>query len=97
MIVQMLVPFGLIFLVFYFLMWRPQNKARQTLADYLANLKVDDEVVTAGGIIGTIKSIDEKVVTLELSKGNKMKVLRNRIKGSKKALVDGVQQDAEKK
>lgn len=97
MIVQMLVPFGLIFLVFYFLMWRPQNKQRQNHQTYLSNLQSNDEIVTVGGIIGTIKSIDDKVVTIEVSKGNKMKILKSRIKGSKASVLQGDKKPEEPK
>lgn len=95
MLVQMVVPFALIFLVFYFLMWRPQGKQRAKHETFLKNLSTGDKVVTVGGIIGTIKSVDEKTVTLEVAKGTKMRVMRNRIKGSEEAMVSSGEQKAE--
>jgi len=95
-IVSMLLPFALIFVVFYFIMWRPQSKQREAQQKLLAALTVGDEIVTAGGIIGTIKSIDDPIVTIEISKGTKMKVLRNRIKGTKSSVLKtGAEKSAE--
>lgn len=86
-IVGMLTPFILIFFVFYFLMWRPQAKRQNAHQSFLNALKSDDEVVTAGGILGTVRSVDGNVVTIEVSKGTKIKVLKSQIRGSREALV----------
>jgi preprotein translocase subunit YajC len=45
--------------IFYFLIIRPQGSARKKHADLLASLKKGDEVMTAGGILGTVKDIKE--------------------------------------
>ena len=95
MLMQMLVPFGLIFLVFYFLMMRPQAKQREKQAAFLNALKVGDEIVTAGGILGKITAIDETVVTIEISKGTKMKVLRSRVKSSKQSELNASKDSSE--
>lgn len=56
---------GLIGLVFYFLIIRPQGQARKKHAEILAALKKGDEITTAGGIIGKVKEIKEDTVTIE--------------------------------
>lgn len=52
-------PFILIFGIFYFLVIMPQRKQQQELKNMLAELKINDEVVTNGGIIGKIKEVRE--------------------------------------
>lgn len=54
-----LLPFVFIFAIFYFLVILPQKKQKQKLADMIAVLKINDEVVTNGGIIGKVKEIRE--------------------------------------
>ncbi|HUG27840.1 MAG TPA: preprotein translocase subunit YajC [Gemmatimonadales bacterium] len=56
---------GLIGLVFYFLIIRPQGQARKKHAEILGALKKGDEITTAGGIIGRVKEIKEERVTIE--------------------------------
>lgn len=86
-ILGMLTPFILIFFVFYFLMWRPQAKRQQEHQSFLNALKSDDEIVTSGGILGTVRAVDGNVVTLEVSKGTKIKVLKTQIRGSRDAIA----------
>jgi preprotein translocase subunit YajC len=52
-------PIILILLIFYFLVLRPQKKQQQKLQEMIANLQINDEVVTSGGIICRIKEIRE--------------------------------------
>ena len=55
----LLFQFGLIFLIFYFLIIRPQQKQRKTHEEALRNLKRGDRIVTTGGIIGDVIHIKE--------------------------------------
>ncbi len=86
-LVQTGIMIGLMFLVFWLLVWRPQRKEQDRLDALLKMLKVGDEVVTASGILGKVVRLDDKVVTIEISKGNKMKVLRSQIQGLQSALL----------
>ena len=52
-------------LVFYFLFIRPQNQARKKHQELLTALKQGDEITTAGGIIGKVKSMKEDRITIE--------------------------------
>lgn len=54
-----LLPFVFIFGIFYFLVILPQKKQQQQVKDMIAELKINDEVVTNGGIIGRIKEVRE--------------------------------------
>jgi len=54
-----LLPFVLIFAIFYFLIILPQKRQRQQLSEMIAGLKINDEVVTNGGVIGKIKEVRE--------------------------------------
>lgn len=54
-----LLPFVLIFAIFYFLIILPQKRQRQQLSEMIAGLKINDEVMTNGGVIGKIKEVRE--------------------------------------
>lgn len=79
-------PLFLIFGVFYFLLIRPQQKKLDEQTAMIKALKKGDRVVTAGGIIGTIASLEgEDYVMLEVADGVKIKVVRSTIN----SLFDG--------
>lgn len=72
---------AIIFGIFYFLILRPaQAKAKKEQA-VINELKKGDEVYTRSGMIGKIHGLTDKVVTLEVSEGVKIKVVRNQIGG----------------
>jgi len=76
--------FGLpimLFVIIYFLMIRPTSKQRKQHLELLNALKKDDDVVTQGGIVGKVVSVDDKIVTVEIADKVKIKVLRDRIAG----------------
>ena len=58
--------FVALFALFYFLIIRPQSKARKKHQEFLANLKKGDTVVTTGGIWGTVVEIGDHTVTLKV-------------------------------
>jgi len=76
------IPFVLIFLVMYFLMIRPQKKRMEEEQNFISKLSHGDEVYTKSGILGKITGIADKVVTLEVEGGARMKVLKSHIGGS---------------
>jgi preprotein translocase subunit YajC len=65
--------------IFYLLVWRPQAKDRKRVAEWLASVKKGDEVVTQSGIIGTVHLVEDKVVTLDVGGGNKLRVLKSQV------------------
>ncbi len=81
------IPFVLIFVVMYFLMIRPQKKRMQEEQSFLSKLTHGDEVYTKSGILGKITGIADKVVTLEVEGGARMKVLKTHIGGSSVQLL----------
>jgi preprotein translocase subunit YajC len=80
------IPFLLIFLVMYFLMIRPQKKRMDEEQQFLNKLSHGDEVYTKSGILGKVTGIADKVVTIEIDGGTRMKVLKSHIGGSATAL-----------
>lgn len=75
-------PIILIFVVFYFLLIRPQQKKLKAHKEMLGALRRGDRVVTGGGIIGTItKVVDDNEVLLEIAEGVRVRVQRPMISG----------------
>ena len=74
-------PLILIFVVFYFLLIRPQNKRQKEHREMVANLGVGDEVVTAGGVLGKVTELSEQFVQVEIASGVVIKVQRHTIGG----------------
>ena len=72
-------PIFLIFGVMYFLLIRPQMKQQRELAQMQAKLKKSDEVVTTGGIHGTIANIKDRTVTLRVDDNVRLEVDRNAV------------------
>jgi preprotein translocase subunit YajC len=75
---QML-PLVLVLVVFYFLLIRPQQQARKRHLDMVSNLKKGDVVVTSGGLIGKVKSLQEDEVRVELAPNVDVRVVRGTI------------------
>jgi preprotein translocase subunit YajC len=75
----MLLPFGLMFLVVYFLMIRPQQKKMKEHESMVGGLQKGEEVITQAGIFGKIHGISEKFITLEVDNNVRIKVLKNQI------------------
>lgn len=64
-----LVPLVLLFVVFYFLLIRPQQKRAKEHKALLSALKIGDEVVTNGGVLGKVVKVDESFVNVEIAQG----------------------------
>lgn len=63
----MFVPLILMFVVFYFLLIRPQSKKQKQHQEMLSNLKKGDKVITSGGLYGVVVKVTEKDVVLEVA------------------------------
>jgi len=74
-------PFILIFVLFYFLLIRPQQKRQKEHKTMLAALKKGDKVVTNGGILGTVIAAAKDVVTVQVADNVRLRVLRTEIMG----------------
>ena len=66
-----------IFAIMYFFMIRPQNKKQKEIQNFRKNLEIGQEVITAGGIYGKVKDIEDSVVVLEIASGVKIKIDKN--------------------
>lgn len=75
-----LMPFVLIFVVFYFLLIRPQQKRAKEHKSMVEGLKRGDKVITSGGIVAKVsKVIDDNEVEVEISSDVKVRVIRSTI------------------
>lgn len=82
------VPFLIAFFaIFYFMIIRPQSKRMKDQDKFLGGLKKGDQIVTSGGIVGTIVSIDERLATVEIAEGVKVKILRKQIAAAAQAVL----------
>lgn len=84
---ESLIPIFGIFLVFYFLVIRPQSKQRKEHQAFLDGLKKGDQVVTSGGILGQVKDLTQDFITLEIANGVNVKMRRSHVAGSFKETV----------
>jgi preprotein translocase subunit YajC len=80
-LLSLLFPLVLLGGVFYFLLLRPNRARQRQQQSLLESLRIGDEVMTAGGIFGTLKDIDEQddTVTVEIAPGTNVRMLRRAI------------------
>jgi preprotein translocase subunit YajC len=74
-----LIPILLIFVIFYFLLIRPQQKKQKQHQEMVGNLRKGDKIVTNGGIYGTVSDVKEHVIVLRISEDVKIEVIRNAV------------------
>lgn len=70
--VTMIVTFGLIIVIFYFLIIRPQRKKQKDTQSMLSTLRKGDKVATAGGIRGVVTAVKENTVTVKVDDNTKI-------------------------
>lgn len=96
-VASLLVTFGplvLIFVVFYFMLIRPQRKKDKQVKEMLNNLKAGDRVCTIGGIYGTIVGIRDDTVTLSVGRDNtNMVIARWGIRSVEEITIENDAQD----
>lgn len=74
-----MVMIAAIFVLFYFMLIRPQNKRAKEHKALISQLKKGDEVITAGGVVGKIAAVDEQFIKISLSEGVDMHVQRSAV------------------
>lgn len=74
-----LLPLILLFVVFYFLLIRPQQKRQKQHKEMVAAVAKGDEVVTMGGLLGKVTDVNDNFLTVEVAKGTNVKVQRSLI------------------
>ncbi len=80
-----LFPLVLLFIVFYFLLIRPQKQRDKEHRKMLGNLNKNDEVVTSGGIHGTVVGVKDKTILLRVDENVKIEIEKNCVAFVKRA------------
>lgn len=78
-LVMQLAPLVLIFVVFYFLLIRPQQQRLKAHREMVANLRRGDVVVTGGGIVGKVTKVQGDEATIEIAENTRIKVVKTSI------------------
>ena len=73
------IPLILMFVIFFFLLIRPQQKKTKEHRQMISNLKKGDRIVTSGGIHGRITGMDESTITVEIADKVRVKVARGNV------------------
>src|SRR5262245_17367753 len=76
-----LLPVARVVAIFYFIILLPMKRRQQKVTEFLAGLKVGDQVVTSGGIYGTITRISDQALQLQIAERVRVDVSRNAIVG----------------
>ncbi len=82
-LVWTLLPFVFIFGIFYFLVILPQKRQKQQLQEMISQLKINDEVVTNGGIIGRIKEVKDTSFIIQSAEKSFLEVGKSAVVGRK--------------
>lgn len=90
-------PIIILFAIFYFLLIRPQQKKAKEHREMINNLKKGNRIITSGGIYGTIESIDETTIGLEIAEKVKIKVSRGNVGALVSDTQTGQKKDQKKK
>jgi preprotein translocase subunit YajC len=83
-----LMPFLLIFGVFYFLIIVPQRRRQKALQDMISTLKSGDRIITSGGIVATVKQVKEKSLIV-MSEKSMLEISRSSVAGMQEEEVKG--------
>ena len=78
-----LLPFVFIFGIFYFLVILPQKRQKQQLAEMIAGLKINDEIVTNGGVIGKIKEVKETSFIIQSAEKSFLEIGKSAVVGKR--------------
>jgi preprotein translocase, YajC subunit len=82
-LVWTLLPFVFIFGIFYFLVILPQKKQKQQLQEMIGSLKMNDEIVTNGGVIGKIKEVRETSFVILSAEKSLLEIGKSAVVGKK--------------
>ncbi len=78
-LMSMIMLFGGMFAIMYFILIRPQQKQQKKHQELIDSLKKGDEVMLSSGIVGRIFSVEDRYVILEMLDKNKLKVLKHAV------------------
>lgn len=91
------IPLILMFVIFYFLLIRPQQKKTKEHREMISNLKKGDRIITSGGLHGRITGLDESTLTVEIADKVRVKVARGNVGARVQAATVKEQAEPEKK
>ncbi len=77
--VAALLPILLLVAVFYFLLIRPQQRRMRQQREVIESLDVGDEVITIGGLIGTVRTVEDDLFQVEISPGTTVRLLKSAV------------------
>lgn len=80
-ILETVFPFIIIFVIFFFLVIRPQAKKAKEHSGFVANLKKGDKILTTSGILGTIEGVTETFVDVSIAQSVRIKMLKSQVAG----------------
>ncbi|MBB6451895.1 preprotein translocase subunit YajC [Salirhabdus euzebyi] len=75
-----LAPILLFFVIFYFILIRPQQKRQKAVQNMQSELKKDDKIVTIGGLHGTVHALDEGTIVIRVEDGTKLTYDRSAVR-----------------
>jgi preprotein translocase subunit YajC len=79
-LIMQMAPFGIILVIMYFLILRPQQKRAKSQQELVKNVRRGDTVITTGGLIGKVtKSVDDSEVEIEIAPNVKVRLMRQMI------------------
>jgi preprotein translocase subunit YajC len=90
--VTFLISLALMVAIFYFLLIRPQQRRARQQRELVGSLTVGDEVVTIGGMFGTIVAMDDESVTLDVGSGTRIRFLKQAV--ARKFVQEGLEEEA---
>jgi preprotein translocase subunit YajC len=93
----LLVPAALFFVIFYFIVMRPQQRQQNQHKVFLDKLGKGDEVVTSGGVVGKVDRVQGDLVFVEVANNVKLRVLKAQIQGAYKVPEEKAPPAAEEK
>ena len=93
----LLVPAALFFVIFYFIVMRPQSKQQNEHKAFLSKLGKGDEVITAAGLIGKVDKVAGDVVFVEVANNVKIRVVKDQIARAYQPVVEEKPAAAEEK
>ncbi|MBI5826144.1 MAG: preprotein translocase subunit YajC [Deltaproteobacteria bacterium] len=76
-------PIAVLFIVFYFLLIRPQQKKAKEQKEMISNLQKGDNIISSSGIFGRITSVNEDSVTVEIAENVRVKMVKDAVASRK--------------
>jgi preprotein translocase subunit YajC len=93
----LLVPAALFFVIFYFIVMRPQSRQQNAHKAFIDKLGKGDDVITSGGVVGKVDRVAGDLVFVEVANNVKLRVLKAQISGPYKSVEEKPAEEPAKK